>query len=244
MVANSVSSSSSSIGWRSSGSSIDPARWSGGEGVGGPGGVTRPPERPRSWSFLRRRPGRARRPPAFGRPRLLGCWPAGRALPGWPAPLLGLAPADWPGLPPAACLRLTAFPGGGFLAPDAGFLAPAATEPCFAVLVPSPFLPIFSSRCFMASPCEAIMTSMKRLRFLGLAWACRTSSSGLGMVFLMISCWPIVHTFVVTQYTNRPAGKWNRKEHEHDRHRAHDPLLRAVALRRHHELREIICVTT
>ena len=33
----------------------------------------------------------------------------------------------------------------------------------------------------------------------------------MGIVRLMISCWPIVQTFVVTQYTNRPAGKLNRK---------------------------------
>ncbi len=33
----------------------------------------------------------------------------------------------------------------------------------------------------------------------------------MGIVRLMISCWPIVQTFVVTQYTNRPAGKRKRK---------------------------------
>ena len=58
----------------------------------------------------------------------------------------------------------------------------------------------------MASPCDAIIASMKRLRFFGLAWAFAASSSGFGIVRLMISCWPIVQTFVVTQYTNRPAG--------------------------------------
>ena len=52
---------------------------------------------------------------------------------------------------------------------------------------------------------------MSRLRFLGLALAFAASSSGLGIVFRMTSCWPIVHTLVVTQYTNSPAGKLNRK---------------------------------
>ncbi len=46
---------------------------------------------------------------------------------------------------------------------------------------------------------------------MGLLLAFAASSSGLGMVFLMISCWPMVQTLVVTQYTKRPAGKLNRK---------------------------------
>ena len=141
-----------------------------------------------------------------------GCWPAGFGLPCWPpAPLLGFAPPAWPGLPPWGCALRLALPGGGFLPPGAGFL-PAATLPCLAAPLPwPPFLAIFSSRCFMASPCDAIMASMKRLRFLGLALARAASSSGLGIVRRMISCWPMVQTLVVTQYTNRPAGKLNRK---------------------------------
>ncbi len=123
----------------------------------------------------------------------------------WPPPWAGLPPCVWPGL------RLP-LPGGAFLAPGAGFL-PAATLPCLAAPLPwPPFLAaIFSSRCFMASPCDAIIASMKRLRFLGLALARAASSSGLGIVLRMTSCWPMVHTFVVTQYTNRPAGKLKRK---------------------------------
>ena len=54
------------------------------------------------------------------------------------------------------------------------------------------------------------MASMKRLRFLGLALAFAASSSGLGIVLRMTSCCPMVQTLVVTQYTNRPAGKLKR----------------------------------
>ena len=52
------------------------------------------------------------------------------------------------------------------------------------------------------------MASMKRLRFTGRAAIC---SAVTGFITrLMRSCWPMVHRFVVTQYTNRPAGNLKR----------------------------------
>ena len=44
-----------------------------------------------------------------------------------------------------------------------------------------------------------MMASMKRLRFWGLALARAAMTSGLGIVRRMISCWPMVQMFVVTQ---------------------------------------------
>ena len=136
---------------------------------------------------------------------------------------------------PGTCLRLR-LAGRRLLAAGRGLLARPPRCPAWTRRRRRPSCPSSLRAASWPRSATPSSTSMKRLRFLGLALACAASSSGLGIVRRMTSCWPIVQTFVVTQYTNRPAGKRKRKSTNMIGMARMIHFCVLVALGRHHEL--------